>query len=142
MSARNGSNISVAALLGTMRIGLYAMPIPLRARALVKSRVSTRPAISTAPFGSRGGQWTLEELQRDIGKASALGYHNHHINEKDAAEKDGFSQGMIEGPENIVRIPKRKHEEITGWYMTKRDRFKDVCAGRAGKNAGGSDLRC
>jgi hypothetical protein len=26
---------------------------------------------------------------------------------------------MINGPENLVRIPRFKHWEITGWYMKK-----------------------
>jgi hypothetical protein len=68
---------------------------------------------------------TMEELQKDVRKPSVPGYHDHHINEEDAALKDGFPNGVVNGPENLVRIPKRKHEEITGWYMSKNDKFKD-----------------
>jgi hypothetical protein len=68
---------------------------------------------------------TMEELQRDFGKPSKPGYHDHHVNEKDAARKDGFPEELIEASENVVRIPKRKHEEITGWYMTPNRRFKN-----------------
>ena len=67
---------------------------------------------------------TLEELQKDFGQPSVPGYHDHHINEKDSAYKDGYPEELIEDQENL-RIPKRKHEEITGWYMTKSDRFRD-----------------
>jgi hypothetical protein len=67
----------------------------------------------------------LEELQKDFGRPSVSGYHDHHINEKDAAQKDGFSRDMIDGPENIVRIPKRKHEEITGWYIKENRKFRN-----------------
>jgi hypothetical protein len=39
--------------------------------------------------------------------------------EQDAALKDGYPRSLIDGPDNVVLIPTRKHREITGWYQTK-----------------------
>ena len=33
---------------------------------------------------------------------------------------------MIDGKENLVRIPTLKHREITAWYQTKHDAFGQV----------------
>jgi hypothetical protein len=33
---------------------------------------------------------------------------------------------MINGPENVVRIPRYKHWEITSWYMTKNKDYGNV----------------
>jgi hypothetical protein len=60
---------------------------------------------------------TLPELQQAV-SASKPGYDIHHIVEKDSAKQDGFSPSVINAPENLVRIPRFKHWEITGWYMT------------------------
>jgi hypothetical protein len=30
---------------------------------------------------------------------------------------------MIDGPDNLVRIPKLKHQEITAWFRTGNERF-------------------
>jgi hypothetical protein len=61
---------------------------------------------------------TLEELQRAAQKPKR-GYDIHHIAEQTSAEQDGFPRSKIDSPENLVRIPRFKHWEITGWYMTK-----------------------
>jgi hypothetical protein len=61
---------------------------------------------------------TLSELQQAV-SSTKPGYDIHHIVEKDSAEKDSFPKLMINGPENLVRIPRFKHWEITGWYMKK-----------------------
>jgi hypothetical protein len=60
---------------------------------------------------------TLEELQQAVSEPQ-LGYDIHHIVEKGSAAEDGFPEGLIDGPENLVRIPRLKHWQITGWYMT------------------------
>jgi hypothetical protein len=59
---------------------------------------------------------TLEELQRAVSKTATPGYEDHHIVEQTSAENDGFPRSMIDGPENLVRIPRLKHWEISGWY--------------------------
>jgi hypothetical protein len=68
---------------------------------------------------------TLEELQQAISNPKK-GYDIHHIVEKTSAEDDGFPQSVIHGPENLVRIPKFKHWEITGWYMTKNEDYEGL----------------
>jgi hypothetical protein len=65
---------------------------------------------------------SLEELQRAHATPKA-GYHRHHIVEQTSAERDGFPRSMIDGPDNLVLIPKRKHVEITSWYQTKNDDY-------------------
>jgi hypothetical protein len=60
---------------------------------------------------------TLSDLQQAVSTPEP-GYDIHHIVEKDSAKKDGFPPWIINGPENLVRIPRFKHWEITGWYMT------------------------
>jgi hypothetical protein len=67
----------------------------------------------------------LGELQQAISDPQK-GYDIHHIVEQTAADRSGFSRSMIDGPENLVRIPTLKHREITGWYMTRNERF-DNC---------------
>jgi hypothetical protein len=61
---------------------------------------------------------TLPELQQAV-SAPKPGYDIHHIVEKDSAEKDGFSPLVTNAPENLARIPRFKHWEITAWYMRK-----------------------
>jgi hypothetical protein len=65
---------------------------------------------------------TLPELQQAV-SAPKPGYDIHHIVEKDSAKQDGFPPWMINGPENLVRIPRFKHWEITGWYMTGNENY-------------------
>jgi hypothetical protein len=66
---------------------------------------------------------SLEELQDAAQGPRQRGYHDHHIAEQDAAREAGFPEEMVDGPENKVRIPALKHWEITGWYMTKNEKF-------------------
>ncbi|MFZ0846751.1 MAG: hypothetical protein WAM62_13245, partial [Pseudolabrys sp.] len=54
---------------------------------------------------------------------SAPGYDIHHIVEQAQAERDGFSRESIDSPDNLVRIPTLKHQEINGWYQTKNPAF-------------------
>lgn len=65
---------------------------------------------------------TLEELQAGVG-LGRRGYDDHHIVEQTWAERFGFSRSEIDDPSNLVSIPRMKHWDITGWYMTKNDRF-------------------
>lgn len=68
---------------------------------------------------------TLEELQQAVSNRKP-GYDIHHIVEKTSAEQDNFPKSLIHGPENLVRIPRFKHWEITSWYMTKNDAYQGV----------------
>lgn len=65
---------------------------------------------------------SLDELQQAVSDPQK-GYDIHHIVEQTAAYRSGFPRSMIDAPENLVRIPTLKHWEITGWYMTRSDRF-------------------
>jgi hypothetical protein len=58
---------------------------------------------------------TLEELQQAASTRKS-GYDIHHIVEQTPAENEKFPGSMIDGPDNLVRIPRFKHWEINGWY--------------------------
>jgi hypothetical protein len=49
-----------------------------------------------------------------------------HIVEQTAAERFGFVRGQVNDPENLVRVPRLKHYEITGWYMDRNDDFGNL----------------
>jgi hypothetical protein len=68
---------------------------------------------------------TLEELQ-SAASESKKGYEIHHIVEQKSAEDDKFPRSMIDAPDNLARIPKFKHWQITGWYMTRNRAFGNV----------------
>jgi hypothetical protein len=65
---------------------------------------------------------TLPELQQAVSTPKP-GYDIHHIVEKNSAEQDGFPKLTINAPENLVLIPRFKHWDITGWYMTKNENY-------------------
>ncbi|MGH6878649.1 MAG: hypothetical protein ACREHV_14905 [Rhizomicrobium sp.] len=60
---------------------------------------------------------TLEQLQ-DAVATPTLGYHVHHIVELESGLEDGFSEDLLNSPENLVEIPEMKHREITTWFRT------------------------
>jgi hypothetical protein len=65
---------------------------------------------------------TLEELKRDA-LNSQPGYNIHHIVEQTPARDEGFPEDMINGPDNLVRIPTLRHWQITAWYQKANDQF-------------------
>lgn len=88
---------------------------------------------------------SLDELQR-AASTSAPGYDIHHIVEQTQAERDGFSREIIDGPDNLVRVPRLKHQEINGWYQSKNDEFggmtpREYLNGRSWKSAGPLDWK-
>jgi hypothetical protein len=68
---------------------------------------------------------SLDELQRAVASPKA-GYEIHHIVEQTPAEQHGYRRSLIDGPDNLVRIPTLKHREITGWYQTINDDYGDL----------------
>ena len=65
---------------------------------------------------------TLAELQQDALNPQP-GYNIHHIVEQKSARDDKFSDDMIDGPDNLVRIPTLRHWQITTWYQTQNKDF-------------------
>jgi hypothetical protein len=65
---------------------------------------------------------SLEELQQAV-STPAAGYDIHHVVEQAQAERDGFTRDVIDSPDNLVRSPTMKHQEINAWYQTKNDEF-------------------
>jgi hypothetical protein len=68
---------------------------------------------------------SLEDLQQAVSRP-AIGYDIHHIVERTPAELDGFPRALIDGPENLVRIPTMKHWEITKWFATSSPEFGNL----------------
>jgi hypothetical protein len=81
---------------------------------------------------------TLKELQDAVGQARA-GTQKHHMVEQGPARAEGFPESQINDPDNLVRISKQRHQEISEWYSRSN---KDLdgkhlvigSAGRTGKN--------
>ena len=67
----------------------------------------------------------LEELQKRVATPARV-YDIHHIVEQSPAEKEGFGRDIIDGPDNLVRIPTLKHWEINSWFGTKQDEFGEL----------------
>ncbi|MCF8478518.1 MAG: hypothetical protein K9G60_15940 [Pseudolabrys sp.] len=53
----------------------------------------------------------------------AAGYDIHHIAEQTSARRAGFPNEVIDSPDNLVRVPRLKHQEINAWYQTKNEDF-------------------
>lgn len=61
---------------------------------------------------------SLEELQSGVSEESKAGYQDHHIVEQTSAERDvNYSRDVIDHPDNLVRTPTMKHEDINAWYQ-------------------------
>jgi hypothetical protein len=67
----------------------------------------------------------LDELQAAASSARS-GYDRHHIVEQTSAEQDGYSRQRIDGPDNIISIPKMKHWEINAWYQRPNEDYQDM----------------
>jgi hypothetical protein len=61
---------------------------------------------------------SLDELQSAVVTWRA-GTDVHHIVER----VSGFTKEVIDSPDNLVRIPRLKHQEINGWYQTPNANF-------------------
>lgn len=78
---------------------------------------------------------SLDELHRAV-STPALGYDIHHIVEQTAAERDGFPREVVDHPDNLVRVPRLKHQEINAWYQKPNADFgwqtpRDYLSGRS-----------
>jgi hypothetical protein len=61
---------------------------------------------------------SLEELQSGVSEEAKTGYQDHHIVEQTSAERDGkYPRDVIDHPDNLVRIPTMKHQDINAWYQ-------------------------
>ena len=77
---------------------------------------------------------SLDDLQQAV-STPAPGYEIHHIVEQSQAERDGFTRDVIDSPDNLVRIPTMKRQEINGWYQKPNLNFggktpRDYLSGR------------
>jgi len=114
----------------------------------IAREVSRNPYLSlyyVATIAESGGHWlnekraeikadqdppkSIAELHDAVSRTDKRGYDRHHIVEQSAAEtaeKYGFPENWINGPDNLVLIPRYKHEKITAWYNTQNKEFGGV----------------
>jgi hypothetical protein len=103
-----------------------------------EARRAVRRAIGRALIGLKVAAWvveeglasiasysdppkTLKELQDAADGPSQPGYEDHHIVERNS--KHPGEDTRINSRENLVRIPKFKHHQITGYYMSEQREF-------------------
>jgi hypothetical protein len=65
---------------------------------------------------------SLEELQQ-AALTPRRGYDKHHIVERSAAYKDGFSKDVVESGENFALIPTLKHWDVNRWFETRHEDY-------------------
>jgi hypothetical protein len=65
---------------------------------------------------------SLSELQ-EAASDPQPGYDIHHIVEQSSARADGYPESRINGPDNLVRIPRMKHWDINGYYQRSNEEF-------------------
>ena len=94
--------------------------VPAILRLLELGRIARDAALTL--IAEQDPPRSLEDLQQAVSRP-AIGYDIHHIVERTPAEQAGFPRSLIDGPENLVRIPTMKHWEITSWYATPNDEF-------------------
>lgn len=76
----------------------------------------------------RVAEWIVRNAWRATpwGRAITIGhwlYDRHHIVERSTARLSGFSEDMINDPDNIVLIPRMRHWLINRWYARPNDEF-------------------
>lgn len=70
---------------------------------------------------------SMDELHDAVSDKSKAGYQDHHIVEQNSAEHDGkYPRNIIDGRDNLVRIPTMKHEDINGWYSRPNAAYGDM----------------
>jgi hypothetical protein len=121
--------------------GLPEVPKEKPATIQDRNRIVRRLKEFTGPLDQllERGSWLKENLAElssyrdpprelaDLNEAATVpaprGYHNHHIVEQGPARDGGLPEELIEGYDNLARVPKLKHEEITAWFNTKNEDF-------------------
>ncbi|ARQ00939.1 hypothetical protein [Pseudorhodoplanes sinuspersici] len=66
---------------------------------------------------------TLGELYEAMSQPDKRGYDRHHIVEQTAARNQGFPDSRINGQDNLVLIPRYRHEQINSWYQRPNKEF-------------------
>lgn len=66
---------------------------------------------------------SFDELQQRASTPEP-GYDKHHIVERN--QEGHFTYEAINSPENLVLVPRLKHQEINSWYQTINDEYGGV----------------
>ena len=108
-----------------------SIPVPLFARRPGQSISEVLDALGAPKWlrdyyphieAYRAPPRSLRELQADV-LTPKTGYDIHHIVERTPALGEGFPRSVVDGPENLVRISRFKHWEITAWFSRKNKNF-------------------
>lgn len=67
---------------------------------------------------------SLRELQDRATLPSEPGYENHHVVGQFNENRKQFSSARVDAPDNLVRIPRLKHIDISGWYSRPNPDYK------------------
>lgn len=65
---------------------------------------------------------SLDEL-RDRVQEPREGYEVHHPVEQAAARRDGFPEELIRSYQNETLVPRYRHWQVTGWFMSHNEDF-------------------
>jgi len=108
-----------AAAQWVARVGRYSPLVDAYFAAL--DQVNDIKGLTDAIKSANDPPRTLEELQAYVGTDSQGGYHDHHIVEKTAGLNAGFMEDVIDGHDNLARIPVLKHIDLTADYARIRE---------------------
>lgn len=68
---------------------------------------------------------SLAQLRADV-RIPRPGTEVHHIVEQTSAIRAGYSRGLVDHPDNLIRISTLRHWNTTAWYQTPKERFGDM----------------
>jgi hypothetical protein len=109
-----------------------ALPLYPRVRAVLAALRATIWLAKNLPeiFSYLDEAKTLEELRGAV-EETREGYEVHHIVEAQSRSRNPLRNSLrfadrIHSSENLVRIPKWKHVEISSWYSTKNEFYNGL----------------
>jgi hypothetical protein len=119
LPSTSGERMAFARAVGTWLSGVGRFGPAASAFFEAADQVSDLNGLLAAGKSAADPPRTLEELQDRVGPVSEKGYQDHHIAEEAAARAAGFSESIIQGRDNLARVPVLKHIDITAEYATK-----------------------
>ena len=99
--------------------GYVAAPAVASATGVAGISVTTSgiSVLSTSAGASGAGYASYYELKKAIGSAGS-GYEWHHIVEQCQQTKSGFDAYLIQNTDNIIKVSREVHRQISAYYKT------------------------
>jgi RHS repeat-associated protein len=97
------------------------VPSPISAAESVVAKTIAQQTGTVASFGS------FAAAKKALG--SIDGHDIHHVVEQCQEVRSGFSKSMINSTDNLVRLPKDVHNQISSYYASGSPRFRDSLNG-------------